>query len=86
MRLITREEHALLVNSALPVDGGVSSLGRAATAQELATFARLIEQGRVRDVVCEHEGERFRVAEITPAGREALRLWPILVERGLVVP
>lgn len=78
MRLLTKPEQELL--SRFDNDSGEYEITEASP--EFALFCGLVEHGRCRVVETPEETSW----EITPAGRDALRLWPLLVDLGLVLP
>lgn len=78
MRLLTKPEQELL--SRFDNDSGDYFITEASP--EFALFAGLVEHGRCKRI----ESPDDVTWEITPAGRDALRLWPLLVDLGLVLP
>lgn len=87
MKLLTRAEYDLLRNNLWPVCGAEDGSGPVrwyGEAEDEAAHA-LVTQGRAIAQPCRNHGCGNHLLA-TAAGREALRLWTLLVERGLVQP
>lgn len=82
MRLLTKEEREVLVNAAGQC-GQTARSGQPWSGGEKEAALSLELTGRVSAVQCYCGAGHWSA---TPAGREALLLWPLLVERGLVQP
>jgi hypothetical protein len=82
VKLLTRAEYDMLIDAATPC--GYPQAGLMFPAEE-ELAEQLVEQGRVRFVDCPaHPGGDHETATLTAGGAEAMRLYRLLLEEGVV--